>query len=112
APNRNRAASRSCFFQALNGSQANFLLRIPGPPDDDCDNDVVSLGPDGCPGTCGVDDDDDNAVDNPEEACPCFGRGDALDNDGDGRTDEPDELQRYYRCSGNTTQRCVITGFN
>lgn len=112
APNRNRTADRSCFFQALNSAAANILLRAPLPQDDDCDNDIVNLGADGCPGLCGVDDDADNATDNPEEACPCFKRINAIDEDHDGRIDEADERQRFYRCSGATTTFCNVTGIN
>ena len=114
APNRNRTASRSCFFNALDSTQSSRLLRVPQPADDDCDNDIVSLGPDGCPGYCGVDDDEDGVVDNPEEACPCFSRLTATDTDADGRTDEGKQRQRFYRCSGGpstgTANYCHITG--
>lgn len=111
-PNRNRTMDRSCFFWQLTPAAANFLLRGPLPADDDCDNDVLSLGPDGCPGNCGVDDDADNAIDNVQEGCPCFTRNDALDQDIDGRIDELDEKQRYYRCMGATSVFCRVTGAN
>ena len=112
---RNRKGDRGCMFENLTAAQVSVttaLLREPGPVDNDCDNDIVSLGPDGCPGYCGVDDDGDAAADNPEEACPCFGKADGIDDDLDGRADEGDEVQRFYRCKGNTSQYCIVTGVN
>lgn len=112
---RSRTGDRSCMFQNLVTTDATLpakLLRVSRPADDDCDNDIVSFGPDGGPGIVGVDDDGDGVVDNPEEACPCFGPQDAIDDDGDGLRDEGDERQRFYRCSVTTTQRCVVTGVN
>lgn len=100
---RNRSADRSCMFENLTAAQTNGSskrIREPLPEDDDCDNDVASLGPDGCPGRCHYDDDGDGVEDNAEEACPCFSPIDSIDDDLDGRRDEGDELQRFYRCKG------------
>src|SRR4030095_14584996 len=112
---RSRAADRSCMFESLPAANVNLpdrQTRLQGPPDDDCDNDIVSLGVDGAPGVAGVDDDGDGVIDNPEEACPCFTGQDAIDDDADGRRDEGDERQRFYRCSGVGNPRCVVTGVN
>lgn len=111
---RNRAADRSCLFASLTAAQVSETskrIREPGPADDDCDNDVVSLGADGCPGRCHYDDDGDGVEDNVREACPCFSLPDGLDDDGDGRLDERDELQRFYRCASGTNagSYCSVT---
>lgn len=73
----NRAGVRGCYFQdldaiTLSGSytMAWELRNDPRPHDDDCDNDY-SLGANGCPGTCGVDDDGNGFVDDVYEICPC-----------------------------------------
>src|SRR5262249_21483904 len=96
---RNRTGDRSCFFQGLAASKAGYTNRIrpPRPVDNDCDDDA-NFGPDGCPGKCAVDDDGDGAIDNREEACPCYQKPDGIDDDGDGRVDEEDERARFYRC--------------
>ena len=73
----NRAGVRGCYFNDLDDidtgdglTGAERPVRTAMPKDDDCDNDYT-LGPDGCPGTCGVDDDGDGAIDEPDEICPC-----------------------------------------
>jgi hypothetical protein len=73
----NRNARRGCWFNGLDGitltnlnSAGDRPVNIPLPADDDCDNEF-DLGADGCPGTCGVDDDGNGAVDDPQEICPC-----------------------------------------
>jgi hypothetical protein len=60
---------------------------------------------DGAPGVAGRGRRRRRRVDNPEEACPCFSAQDTIDDDADGRRDEGDERQRFYRCSGNTAHR-------
>ncbi|MFN7965454.1 MAG: S8 family serine peptidase [Acidobacteriota bacterium] len=78
----NRAGRRGCWFNDLNlipeqgaaaggKTAAERPLNTPKPLDDDCDNDY-SLGPNGCPGNCGVDDDGNGIVDDFREICPCF----------------------------------------
>jgi hypothetical protein len=74
----NREAKRGCWFNVLSqidtdvgNSAADRPLNLPRPVDDDCDNEY-DLGPDGCPGECGVDDDNNGAVDDPLEICPCM----------------------------------------
>lgn len=77
----NRAGRRGCYFQDLetidlDGSGPGVATAAwhprndPKPFDDDCDNNY-SLGPNGCPGTCGVDDDGNGFVDDIYEICPC-----------------------------------------
>lgn len=73
----NRAGKRGCWFNQLNTipvddqfTAADRPINLPFPLDDDCDNEF-DLGPDGCPGTCGVDDDGNLSIDDPQEICPC-----------------------------------------
>lgn len=78
----NRAGVRGCWFNDLNlidldGSGPGVQTAAwrptanPFPTDDDCDNDY-NLGPNGCPGNCGVDDDGNGQIDDELEICPCF----------------------------------------
>ncbi|MBP7146104.1 MAG: S8 family serine peptidase [Acidobacteria bacterium] len=71
----NRSGVRGCFFNDLNligdpPTNAWFTVKNPSGPDDDCDNEWT-LGADGCPGTCWVDDDANGVVDDRKEICPC-----------------------------------------
>ncbi len=72
----NRAARRGCYFNGLDqidgqaGKIADDPTNVPKPVDDDCDNEF-DLGTDGCPGTCGVDDDGNGVIDDIGEICPC-----------------------------------------
>ena len=78
----NRSGVRGCYFNDLNtidtdpsdpGIQSAAFRQTanPAPSDDDCDNEY-SLGPNGCPGLCGVDDDGNGQTDDELEICPCF----------------------------------------
>ncbi|MDQ7007713.1 MAG: hypothetical protein Q9Q40_10800 [Acidobacteriota bacterium] len=81
----NRDGRRGCYFNDLdtiivddNGTAdpaddftaAEYDEALPRPTDDDCDNDF-DLGPDGCPGECGVDDDGNGLIDDLGDSCPC-----------------------------------------
>ncbi|MDH3284337.1 MAG: hypothetical protein OEQ13_06315, partial [Acidobacteriota bacterium] len=80
----NRAAKRGCYFEQLDLigeadvdgdgtfdlTGADRAVNAPKPVDDDCDNEF-DLGPDGCPGTCLLDDDGNGLVDDFAEICPC-----------------------------------------
>jgi hypothetical protein len=67
---------RGCYFNDLNliadgtRTAAYRPHNLPKPDDDDCDNDWT-LGANGCPGNCGVDDDGNGVVDDFGEICPC-----------------------------------------
>ena len=78
----NRTGVRGCWFNDLNlidvdgsgpGVQTAAWRQTanPAPFDDDCDNEV-NLGPNSCPGNCGVDDDANGLIDDDLEICPCF----------------------------------------
>jgi hypothetical protein len=73
----NREGQRGCYFNDLGDidtgdglTAAERPVNSPPPIDDDCDNEF-DLGPDQCPGNCGVDDDGDGNVDEADEICPC-----------------------------------------
>jgi hypothetical protein len=108
---RNRAADRSCLFESLPAANVNLPTRCSGSlaVDDDCDNDIVSLGLDGAPGVAGVDDDGDGVVGQPRRGLPVL-LGSGLDRRRRRYArDEGDERQRFYRCSANTSVRCAVT---
>ncbi len=78
----NRSGVRGCWFNDLNlidvdgsgpGTQTAAWRQTanPLPYDDDCDNEYT-LGANGCPGACGVDDDGNGQIDDELEICPCF----------------------------------------
>lgn len=73
----NRAGKRGCYFNDLNTisdgapmTAAQRLVATMKPVDDDCDNNYT-LGANGCPGACNVDDDGNGLIDDVGEICPC-----------------------------------------